>query len=95
LLLVSFIYTVFKGVIREHYLKSRPVFIKAVIIDKRNYNPNTTVSDGFSYSYKFFVDGNSYEGNAADKTLRIGDSVDVEYVKGIPSLNRAVRSKDW
>jgi len=60
LLLVSFFYGLFKGVIREHFLRSN---------------------------------GKSYEGNAADRTLRIGDSVDVEYVKGFPSLNRAVHSK--
>jgi hypothetical protein len=95
LLLMSFFYGVFKGIIREYFLKSRPVFIKAVVIDKRNYNPNTTVSEGFSYSYRFFIDGKSYEGNAADRTLRVGDSVDVEYVRGVPSLNRAVHSKDW
>jgi hypothetical protein len=94
-LLISFVYGVVKGIMRAHYLKSRPVFIKAVIIDKRNYNPNESIPTGFSYSYRFLLDGKVYEGNALDKSLRVGDSVEVEYVRGVPSLNRAVHSKEW
>lgn len=93
--LAAYFYGALKGMITAYLLKSRAVFIKAVVIDSKNYNPNSDIPDGFSYSYRFFINSVPYEGNALDKTLRIDDSVEVEYVRGLPSLNHAVHAKEW
>jgi hypothetical protein len=90
-----FVFKTCRGVISAQLLKTRAVYIKAVVIDKKNYNPNENIPDGFSYSYRFYVEGKAYEGNALDKALHIGDSVQVEYVRGWPSMNRAEHTGDW
>lgn len=88
------VYKIGKHVVRDHLLKTKAVHIKGVIIDDKNYSRNSPVTHPFTYSYRFLVDGRSYENNSYDPSLRVGDSVEVEYVKGWPSLNRAVHPWD-
>jgi len=90
-----FFFKIFKNIWGDHLLKTRAVIIRAVIVDKKNYNPNTTVADGFSYSYRFTVNGKTYEQNAQDRTLRVGDSVDVAYVRDWPTFNKPLHPGDW
>jgi hypothetical protein len=90
-----FMFKACRGLISAQLLKTRAIHVKALVIDKKNYNPNEDIPTGFSYSYRFYVDGKAYEGNALDKSLHIGDSVKVEYVRGWPSMNRAEHTGDW
>lgn len=67
---------------------------KAIIIDERNYMGNQPVDPKFSYSYSFFVNGIQYKGDSHDSTLRIGDSVEIEYDKNSPKINRPLHPRE-
>jgi hypothetical protein len=88
------VYKIFKRAITDQLLRTNAVYTKGVIIDDRNYDPNSPVSHTYSYSYEFTVDGKSYTNNAHDRSKKVGDTVEVEYVKGWPGLNRPVHPTD-
>jgi hypothetical protein len=88
-----FIFKVGERVIKDHLLKGHSQTTKAVIIDEKNYFGNQRVKPEFSYSYQFEVDGKKYTGNSFNKTISIGDTLEIEYVKGMPSLNRIFKSR--
>jgi hypothetical protein len=83
------LFKISKRAITDQLLKKNAIYTKGVIIDDKNFAPNSPVKHTYSYSYEFIVGGRSYVNNAHDPNLRIGDTVEVEYVKGWPSLNRA------
>ena len=55
---------------------------------------NQPVQPEFSYSYEFIVNGEKYTGNAHDITLSIGDTLDVEYNKEMPTINKPLNPKE-
>lgn len=81
-------YKVINRVNTNHLLETKAEHVKAVIINKKNYMGNSPVSHEYSYSYTFTVNGKNYEGNSHDSNLKIGDSVEVEFVKNSPDLNK-------
>lgn len=83
-------YIIGKRKLAEYLLKDNAVQAKAVIIDVKNALVNSPVSHKFSYSYLFYVNGNAYKNDSKDPKLNLGDSIDVEYVKNWPSLNRPI-----
>ena len=89
-----FIYKVAKRSHTDHLLKNNAQSTKAVIIDERNYMGNQPVKPKFSYSYQFEINGEKYTGNAHDTSLKIGDTIEVEYVKDSPSLNKPLHPKE-
>jgi len=93
-IIVFFIYKVTRRAITDQLLESDAQHIKAVIIDERNYMGNQPVKPKFSYSYQFVINGVKYTGNAHDTTVRIGDTVEVEYDKNHPSINRPMHPKE-
>ena len=88
-----FFYKIGKRAISDYFLKAHAVYTKGVIIDEKNYLGNTPVSHEWSYSYLFVVGSKTYTNDAIDPDAKLGDSVDVKYVKGCPSLNRPVHPK--
>lgn len=89
-----FIYKVAMRALTDHFVDANPQHIKAVIIDEKNYIPNQPVKGEFSYSYLFKINGKEYTGNSHDTALRIGDTVEVEYYKEHPNLNKPLHPKD-
>lgn len=87
-------YKIGKRVITDNLIKNNSVHIKAVIIEDKNYMPNQPVHPEFSYSYQFIVNGKHYTNNSHDISLKVGDSVEVEYVKDWPFLNRPLHPTD-
>jgi hypothetical protein len=75
-------------------LEDNPIHTDAVIIKERNYEPNQPVRAGFTYSYLFKVDGKEYIGNSHDESLKIGDTVEIAYVKSWPRFNKPLHPKD-
>ena len=82
------------GVLTRHLLKTDAQHTKAVIIDELNYMGNQPVKPDFSYSYQFIVNGEKYTGNAHDATLKVGDTVEIEYNKDHPSINKPLYPKE-
>lgn len=56
------------------------------MIDK-NYLGNSPVSHEYTYSYQFNADGKLYTGDSNDPKLVVGDTINVRYVIGWPSIN--------
>ncbi|WP_157580911.1 hypothetical protein [Segetibacter koreensis] len=75
-------------------LKENAGQTKAVIINERNYMGNQPVHPKFSYSYEFTISGKKYTGNSHDTTLTIGDTVEVEYDKDMPSINKPLHRRE-
>jgi hypothetical protein len=88
-----FIYKVTKRALTDHLLINNGLIIKAIVINEKNYNGNEDVNPTFSYSYQFEIDRKKYTGNSHDPTLNIGDTIDVEYVKNCPSMNKPLHPK--
>ncbi|NHA03988.1 hypothetical protein G7092_09285 [Mucilaginibacter sp. HC2] len=89
-----FVYKIAKNSFTDHFLGNKPQYIKAVIIDEKNFMGNQRVKPEFSYSYLFRVNGSEYRGNAHDITLKVGDTVEVEYNKDQPGINRPIHPKN-
>lgn len=77
-----------------NFMGDEPQKIKAVIIDKRNYLPNQPVKSEFSYSYQFEINGKQYTGNSHNTGLKVRDSIEVEYNKEHPDINRPLKQKE-
>ncbi|NML64097.1 hypothetical protein HHL22_02660 [Hymenobacter sp. RP-2-7] len=82
-----FAYLLSTGAIRQKQLEAKSIITQAVVIDKKNYFGNSPVSQEFSYSYEFVVDGKKYTGNTRDSKCRIGDIVKIKYVPTNPAFN--------
>ena len=94
LLIGYLIYKIAVNSFTDHFLGSNPQHVKAIIINEKNYLPNQPVSANFSYSYQFDVNGKKYTGNSHDETLKIGDTVDIEYNKDHPNINKSLHPKE-
>jgi len=90
----SIIYKIRRNYIANHISQSNAIHIKAVIIDDRNYMGNQRVKPEFTYSYQFIVNGEKYKGDSHDLTLKVGDTVEVEYDKKHPNINKPLHPKN-
>ncbi|AMR32542.1 hypothetical protein A0256_20820 [Mucilaginibacter sp. PAMC 26640] len=89
-----FIYKVARNSFTDQFMGNAPQRTKAVIIDKKNFMGNQPVAPKFSYSYQFVVKGEKYTGNAHDTSLKVGDTVEVEYNKEHPNINKPLNPKE-
>ncbi|OMP79385.1 hypothetical protein BW716_09830 [[Flexibacter] sp. ATCC 35208] len=87
-----FICKVGRRILTGYLLKHDAQRTRAVIIDEKNPTGNSPVSHDGSYSYVFYINGEAYTNDSQDSKFQIGDSVDVEYVKSWPFLNRRIRT---
>jgi len=94
ILVAYLIYKIAINSFTDHFLGSSPQYIKAVIIDEKNYEPNQPVRAGFTYSYQFKVNGKIYTGNSHDESVGIGDTIEVEYNKDHPRINKPLHPKN-
>ena len=94
LILGSFFGKMMRRAVSDYMLRSNSVHTKAVIIDEKNYEPNNHVKFEFTYSYMFMVNGKEYTNNSHNRDAKIGDTVEIEYVKSWPSFNRALHKTD-
>ena len=69
-------------------------YIKAVIIDDKNYVGNHNIKHEFSYSYSFMQKGKIYTGNSHNTTLKIGDTIIIAYNKDNPEINKNLHPKE-
>ncbi|GAB3794998.1 hypothetical protein GCM10028819_10300 [Spirosoma humi] len=79
--------TCFQNTAKNNALEGETVQTRAVVIGKKNYLGNSPVSQQFSYSYRFSVNGNSYEGDTRDPDLQIGDSLIIKYLPNNPEYS--------
>lgn len=76
------------GLHKQNALEQRTVHIKAIIINERNYFGNSPVTQQFAYSYSFNINGKRYSNNSKDPSLKVGDSIMIEYVPSDPAINQ-------
>jgi len=93
-ILGSFFNKIIYRLLLSYMLKNNPKIIKAVIINEKNYSPNSYVTFPYAYSYEFKINGNVYKNNSHNPELKIGDSVEIEYNKNWPRFNKALYPKD-
>ncbi|NCD68820.1 hypothetical protein [Mucilaginibacter agri] len=89
LIILSAIGSLIHSCINDNYelIKKDPVKIKAVIIDEKIYRPNSPVSHDFYYAYQFEVRGKHFTGNSGSAHFKIGDSVEVQYLRTNPEIS--------
>lgn len=90
-LLGYFIYKIVSYHLAAYLLEGDVLYARGVVIDERNYHGNSPVSQTYSLSYVFIVDGKEYKNNSHDPALQVGDSVDVKYVRSWPGFSKRVR----
>ena len=82
-----FILLLSDGTNRQKQLEEKSITAQAVVIDKKNHFGNSPVSQEFSYSFEFVVNGKKYVGNTRDSKCRVGDVITIKYVPTNPSFN--------
>jgi len=87
---IWFSYVGIKRMARYYLLNNSSIKTKAVIIDEKNYLPNSDVTFDFTYSYCFIVDGKLYKENSHKENLKVGDTILVEYAPFNPNFNRPI-----
>jgi len=87
-------YKIAKRYQTDHISKENLAHAKAVIISEQNFMGNQPVKPKFTYSYKFFVRGIRYTGDSHDTTLHVGDTVEIEYDKNSPDLNKPLHPNE-
>ena len=90
-----FIFLVSKRFLTDNISKENIEYATAVIINEKNYNGNDRVKFTFTYSYLFYVHGKSFKGDSQNETLKIGDSIEIEYDKTNPNLNKPLHPTEW
>ena len=88
------IFKIIRNSFTDSIIGSNPQTAKAVIVNDKNYEPNSPVGAEFSYSYQFIVNGKAYEGNSHDQKLKIGDTVEIQYNREYPSINKPLHPKE-
>jgi hypothetical protein len=86
-------YRISYNAIADHILTSGTKQLKAVIGYDKNFTGNSPVSNTFSYSYVYTVNGVTYKGNSYDPKLQPGDTVDIVYSPEHPSMSKMVERK--
>jgi hypothetical protein len=84
---------VLRGNLKNYLLNNNSEITKAVIVNEENYWGNSPVSQKFSYSYEFSVEGKKYREDSRNEKLRIGDSIIIEYVNSYPKFSRVKNEK--
>lgn len=62
--------------------------IKGLVINEKNYLRQGHLTNRYTFSYSFVVDGETYKGDTHEEGLIIGDSVYVIYNPIFPIVNR-------
>jgi|GEM_PF-967138 len=88
LVVIYFLFIIIRGEIKDALLDNSSKKVEAVIINKKNFYGNSPVSQDFTYSYKFKIDGEVFISDSHDKKLKIGDKVIIEYLPYYPEFNR-------
>ena len=95
LLIIGYVvYKIAVNSFTESFLGDNHQSVTVVIIDKRNYLPNQPVKAKFTYSYQFSVGGKKYTGDSHDTSLKVGDSIEVEYNTEHPVINKPLHRND-
>lgn len=71
-----------------NYLKVKKV--KGVIINEKNYERRGHLTNRFSYTYKFYYEGEHYTNDSNNEDLKVGDSIDIVFISFFPSINKIV-----
>jgi len=87
-----FIFLIGKRFLTDRISKSDIIYTKAVIINEKNFMGNR--SERFAYSYQFLINGEKYTGDSHDENLKVGDTVQIEYDKNHPILNKPLHPKE-
>lgn len=82
------LYVTGRKVLTGYLLRRDAVQTRAVIIDEENYIGSKPLSPNRSYSYRFYVNGEAYKNDSKDPKLQPSDSIDIEYVKYWPNMNK-------
>jgi hypothetical protein len=80
------------NILKNRLLSSSKAKTRAVIINEENYFGNNTRR--FSYSYRFYQNGQAYTGNPLNSQFQVGDSVWVKYVPSFPRFNRIMEPEE-
>lgn len=72
---------------RDSLRNSRTKIVKAIVTSEKHILPNSKVIFPFTYGYKFYIDGEKYEGNTHDEKYLPGEYILIEYVEGKPEFN--------
>lgn len=90
LLLISILPIIFVPTCKRRYQLSHnsKSIVKAIVVDERDYLPNSPVLHEFYYEYLFTVNRAVFKGSTKSHDYKPGDSIMVEYVIQNPQYNR-------
>ncbi len=92
-IILYFPFIMLRGKVKSYLLNNDSIKVKAVIVNEQNFWGNSPVSQTFSYSYEYFVDGEKYRRDSHNEQLEIGDSILIEYTPIYPRFSRIIKDK--
>lgn len=91
LLFFFIIFYCFRLKIYNSILNSNSKITEASIINEKNILGKGVITQTFTYSYEFNIEGNSYRGDSKNEDYKIGNKIEVEYWPNWPFINRPVK----
>ena len=82
------IFNILKWPIYNSLLDNYGVKTEAIIINEKNIIGKGIITQQFSYSYEFYANKKYYKGDSKNKKYKIGNKLEVEYLKSFPEIHR-------
>ena len=87
-IIVFVIFYCFRLTVFNTLLNSNSKTIEATIINDKNIVGKGIITQMFTYSYQFYIDGESFIGDSRNQKYRINDTIKVEYWPYWAGINR-------
>jgi hypothetical protein len=87
------IFGILKWPIYDTLLDNYSSKINATIINERNILGKGVITEMFTYSYEFSVNGEIYSGDSRKSGYKVGNKIKIEYLDFCPQINRPDRAE--
>ncbi len=67
---------------------------KAEIINEKNILGKGVITEMYTYSYEFNINGKTYKGDSGDRKYKVGNNLEIEYFEIYPEINRVLKTNN-
>ena len=85
-------FNVLKWPIYNSLLNNYGLKTTAEVINEKNILGKGVITEMYTYSYKFNVNGKTYRGDSKDTKYIVGNKLEIEYLEILPEINRVIES---
>lgn len=90
--IIYLLFSVLKWPIYNSLLDNYAITKEGTIINEKNILGKGVITQMFTYSYVFSLNGKLYHGDSKIEGYTIGNKIEVEYLELVPDINRLKRT---